>query len=728
MTNDDDILRVPGKATRIAAGATASEHPAWEVTGKQTLESGRPAAGLATPDMTAPTGTAAAPAISARNAALMNSDLPYLARLRAYNDSQGQNADTGAAAAREKATFGSPLASDAPVPAAPGAPGSQASLELRGSQMGLGNAQQAAPRAAPPPRVAERDANVPVVIKVMAYKDGALVDQASVSGTWDGPLPATYRGTRSGKSWSWTADDPEMEIRHVKDVRFAKAGKKVSGVEEWAKDLGADRVVVFARSSRDVAIDQDEKEDEHAPGTLDKDDVGKGSGGKFDDEETKTGETGKAEGEAAKTGEQGGKEGGTEGATGTGDSNDVAEKEVTEFEESIGIDTSGDSEHNGADTAGSGDTDGGKKPGGKGRPGGDADGRTGEDTELGGTGPGGEQAKRDGDGEGSEDGGTGGSAGGSRAGKESGSEGGMVGGEGKEGDDGVTQGGGSLGLIAVPASLKHLVDIALILSNADFTGFGKKVAKESIEQLAKKGAKRFGRAGTESLEAAVRTQLASAARQEAAKATKQATKKMATDRRTAAAWAKATKEEKAAFLRKVYYEHVDQFYRAAEKAAKQMRKEAQAALKKTPRDAAAKARESAAATMEKAAEVKPVAGRLPQNHALAGKEFPVDQLPTKYRSKGLRFTDEGYPDFEPFAKDLGRGRKTVDIEYTGSRKADFDAANKAAKLDETPDKFTWHHVEGGKKMMLIPTDLHDAVKHTGGVAHYKHATGVGKYD
>jgi A nuclease of the HNH/ENDO VII superfamily with conserved WHH len=54
--------------------------------------------------------------------------------------------------------------------------------------------------------------------------------------------------------------------------------------------------------------------------------------------------------------------------------------------------------------------------------------------------------------------------------------------------------------------------------------------------------------------------------------------------------------------------------------------------------------------------------------------------------------------------------------------------DKAAKLDETPRRYTWHHLEDGKSMILVPRDLHDAVKHSGGVSRYKHNTGVGKYD
>jgi hypothetical protein len=94
----------------------------------------------------------------------------------------------------------------------------------------------------------------------------------------------------------------------------------------------------------------------------------------------------------------------------------------------------------------------------------------------------------------------------------------------------------------------------------------------------------------------------------------------------------------------------------------------------------------------------------------------------------LSFTKEGYPDFEPHALQLPNGSKRVQIEYTGSRSADFKAANKAAKLDKAPHRYTWHHLEDGKSMMLVPRELHEAVKHSGGVSRYKQNMGVGKYD
>lgn len=227
---------------------------------------------------------------------------------------------------------------------------------------------------------------------------------------------------------------------------------------------------------------------------------------------------------------------------------------------------------------------------------------------------------------------------------------------------------------------------------------------------------------------AIRAGIASSARVEAAKATKKAVQKTATDKKTAAAWKKASKEERAAYQRTVYYKAVNEFYDEAERGAKKARQSAENAIKKDPTNAAAIERKKTAEAIEKATEVKPVAARVPQNHAYAGKNFPAAELPKEYRGKGLKFNKEGYPDFEPHAMELKTGGQSVEIEYTGSRGKDFTAANKAADLKRTPKDWTWHHVEDGKRMMLIPDDLHDAVKHTGGVAQFKEATGIAKYD
>lgn len=77
------------------------------------------------------------------------------------------------------------------------------------------------------------------------------------------------------------------------------------------------------------------------------------------------------------------------------------------------------------------------------------------------------------------------------------------------------------------------------------------------------------------------------------------------------------------------------------------------------------------------------------------------------------FKPTGYPDFTPYAI------KQVDIEITGKQPIDAARANARRGLKTTPNGMTWHHVENTKTLQLIPTELHDAVRHTGGVANKK---------
>ncbi|WP_373316965.1 HNH endonuclease [Chitinolyticbacter albus] len=64
---------------------------------------------------------------------------------------------------------------------------------------------------------------------------------------------------------------------------------------------------------------------------------------------------------------------------------------------------------------------------------------------------------------------------------------------------------------------------------------------------------------------------------------------------------------------------------------------------------------------------------------------------------------------------------------TPSGAADFRPANKAAfgnqnsygsasKIMTHEKEYTWHHSQHDGKLQLIPKDIHDAVKHTGGAA------------
>ena len=70
--------------------------------------------------------------------------------------------------------------------------------------------------------------------------------------------------------------------------------------------------------------------------------------------------------------------------------------------------------------------------------------------------------------------------------------------------------------------------------------------------------------------------------------------------------------------------------------------------------------------------------------------------------------------------------KPAVVEITGltSAKSTDDAlANKAIGLDATPNGYTWCHAENGTTMQLLPSDLHNAVRHTGGRANIKQAEG-----
>jgi hypothetical protein len=193
------------------------------------------------------------------------------------------------------------------------------------------------------------------------------------------------------------------------------------------------------------------------------------------------------------------------------------------------------------------------------------------------------------------------------------------------------------------------------------------------------------------------------------------------------AFSALAKAERDQVLRITYWETQRRFFRGYLAAAKAEQRAVRQALKtaKPSNLAALEARRLAADAGAELATVEPVAGQLPRNHGYAGKEFPRELLPAKYRKQGLRFKETGYPDFEPHAMTLPNGKKTVQISLTGSYTADVTAANAAAGLSDRPRLWTWHHVEGERgAMLLVPEDLHKAVKHTGGTAEYKHLTGV----
>lgn len=111
--------------------------------------------------------------------------------------------------------------------------------------------------------------------------------------------------------------------------------------------------------------------------------------------------------------------------------------------------------------------------------------------------------------------------------------------------------------------------------------------------------------------------------------------------------------------------------------------------------------------------VEKVNGRMPRKSAdYAGKVYDKlsPELKAKY-PKSVRYKENGFPDFGPY-----RTRSIRVQGLTGSSTHDSALANDAVGLKSTPEGYTWHHHEDGVTMELVPTDLHNAIRHTGGAA------------
>lgn len=108
-------------------------------------------------------------------------------------------------------------------------------------------------------------------------------------------------------------------------------------------------------------------------------------------------------------------------------------------------------------------------------------------------------------------------------------------------------------------------------------------------------------------------------------------------------------------------------------------------------------------------------GRLPANWHYAGRVYDGEHwtpdLAERYPD-GVQFTNDGFPDFSPYATRT----VTFDPQYQGNTTTDFTDANRLATLARTPDDYTWHHHQDTRTMQLVPTEIHDAVRHAGGRA------------
>ena len=112
--------------------------------------------------------------------------------------------------------------------------------------------------------------------------------------------------------------------------------------------------------------------------------------------------------------------------------------------------------------------------------------------------------------------------------------------------------------------------------------------------------------------------------------------------------------------------------------------------------------------------VSKVVGHNPRNYGAAGGSLELPPALAKKYPNGVKFTDEGFPDFSPYSVD------TVKVDgLTGNYRVDAALANRETFRMGTPDGYVWHHVEDGVTMQLVPKDIHK-IAHTGGTAVIQH--------
>jgi hypothetical protein len=114
--------------------------------------------------------------------------------------------------------------------------------------------------------------------------------------------------------------------------------------------------------------------------------------------------------------------------------------------------------------------------------------------------------------------------------------------------------------------------------------------------------------------------------------------------------------------------------------------------------------------------VKPINERMPINAKFAGKMFDMSKLSPELQRKyphGVPFTAAGHPDFSRYSI------RKVQIKMSGNNEIDKKLADRVAGFigsNKRPEGYMWHHHEDGKTMLLVPKDLHEVVRHTGGIA------------
>lgn len=625
-------------------------------------------------------------------------------------------------------------------------------------------------------------------MKVTAYgQDGAPIETWQSRARWEGALPVHYEGTNAAGRWTWDNSGAASVMVNTDD-----RGAGGRPVQAWATAKKAARVVIHVAALDDVteldALDLADLRDPKARGrfvngstavgnALPEEHAGDGSTVKVNDNADADAKRARARRDGADTNTNGDDTQTTDGTgpktdgphappgadsgTGTSDTaRDGADLDAPADGQDLDADETADEETEadsfdqalddeiaqllsdlGQDEEG-GDGDGTMS-------GGSPDGTIGDHTRPDGHGKGGRGAVYDGAENKSPDANPNGAdvadetVGGevnpnaTTNGREGGEEGGQKGG---------VLGGSGLGLfgftISIPESLVGPVEIALIISDGNITGFGvatvRKAAQEATEQALKRGAKKAGAAAARR---ALKRQAAeaTAARMRALRKELAAARKLPADQLTKQQralmkkWGKLTRDETKRAMRVTAWQMERRFFDETLKAARTEAKTLRRGIRRTKdlgkrADLAHKA--DAVEQLAEAASVKPVAGRLPINHRYAGQDIPPEKLPAEYRAKGVHINADGFPEFEPHALTLPNGKKRVHIELTGGRTPDERIANRLAGFDRTnppPPDFTWHHDAITGDMMLVPTKLHDAVRHTGDAAVWRHVNGVEQY-
>ncbi|MFS0212382.1 HNH endonuclease [Corynebacterium striatum] len=122
--------------------------------------------------------------------------------------------------------------------------------------------------------------------------------------------------------------------------------------------------------------------------------------------------------------------------------------------------------------------------------------------------------------------------------------------------------------------------------------------------------------------------------------------------------------------------------------------------------------------------VKKINGRYPINARYAGgvwRNGDPAKMPKGWPYGDIHFSDRGFPVFDDYVfEDRIKGIGDIELDHpTGKSWKDIRQADDLYGIDAKFRKdrnLVWHHHEDTGRMQLIPKDLHNAVRHTGGYA------------